>query len=151
MRVAGFRLVPLETPDPDAWAHAERLNAQCTGGKRPSAYRHRVTSRDVPPIKPVFADVPVAAIDFQSCDTFYTLLGERFSLAAVREADKARVKDRRRLRLAKIAEGIASERNPTMRTKVGNFRLQRRPRSRNRHRGTGRADREKAKNPRPPA
>jgi hypothetical protein len=108
MRAAGFRLVPLGVPGPDAWAHAERLNAQWDkarkGANAVETYPHGtlgwlfteyrtmgVWAKKAPRtreewelaweiIKPVFADVPVAAIDFQSCDTFYTLLGERFSL-----------------------------------------------------------------------
>jgi hypothetical protein len=42
-------------------------------------------------------------------------------LAAVREADKARIKGRRRLRLSKIADGIESERGPANTNKSGKF------------------------------
>jgi hypothetical protein len=64
-------------------------------------------------------------------------------LAAVREADKARIKGRRRLRLSKIADGIESERRPQREQKWEISDFARRPRSSGTDiKGTGRTGRE---------
>ena len=52
-------------------------------------------------------------------------------LAAVREADKARIEGRRRMKLSNIVAAIEAEQNPATENKVVTFRLERRQLSRN--------------------
>ena len=108
MKAIGFRLTPLGPDGPEAWLKAERLNCQWDQTRKDGAevetYGHgtlgwlheqyrtmgawakkEVRTReewelawDV--IKPVFADLPVGAIDFKACDTFYTELGKAYTL-----------------------------------------------------------------------
>jgi hypothetical protein len=107
MKAAGFRLVPLGPDGSEAWARAERLNADWDKTRQGEAveqyeretlgwlfHRYRrmhVWAKKQPRtreewdeawevIRPVFADVPVAEIDFPACDTFYAELGNSYSL-----------------------------------------------------------------------
>jgi hypothetical protein len=108
MKALGFRLTPLGPDGPDAWAQAEKLNAQWdkarAGESHVEAFDegtlgwlfHRYRAMGVwgkkavrtreewelawEIIDPVFGDVSVAAIDFPACDAFYTELGRHGSL-----------------------------------------------------------------------
>ena len=108
MKAMGFRVMPLGPDGPDAWARAERLNAEWDlvrkGGAGPKVFEHGklgwlfetyrtmgVWAKKEPRtreewelawriIEPVFADVRADTIDFPACDTFYTELGRVFSL-----------------------------------------------------------------------
>jgi hypothetical protein len=108
MKALGFRGMPLGLPGPEAWAQAERMNAEWdkarasgntvevyergTLGWLFDEYRKMGVWRKKEPrtreeweaawtvIRPIFADVLVSEIDFQACDAFYTGLEQKFSL-----------------------------------------------------------------------
>jgi hypothetical protein len=108
MRARGFRVIALGPPGPEAWAKAERMNAewdkaraagnaiaiyeQGTLGWLFDEYRKTgVWAKKEPRtreewedawtvIKHAFADQRVAEIDFLACDEFYTGLEKAFSL-----------------------------------------------------------------------
>lgn len=109
MRAAGFQRRPLGPPGPDAWAEAERLNAAWDASRRgqeqPSApvvpgsfrdvfdrYRRLGVWASKKPrtreewiyvwgiIEPVWADVPMADVDAELVDRFYTRIHSAYSL-----------------------------------------------------------------------
>src|SRR6516225_1991330 len=107
MRAFGFKVISLGLNGPEAWAHAERLNAEWDKARADGTtvlvyergtlgwlfddYRKRGVWRKKEArtreeweaawtvIRPIFADVLVSEIDFAACDEFYTGL-EKFSL-----------------------------------------------------------------------
>jgi hypothetical protein len=108
MKARGFRVLPLGPDGPEAWEKAEKLNAQWDAERKGQAAKrtwpdgtlgwlfdqYRKTNewaRKKPRtreewdlawkvIEPVFADIPVASIDYPTCDAFYAELDRSFSL-----------------------------------------------------------------------
>jgi hypothetical protein len=108
MKALGFRVMALGPHGPEAWAQAERMNAEWDNARARgntievyergtlgwlfNEYRKLGVWRKKEArtreeweaawtvIKPVFADVLVSEIDFSACDEFYTGLEKKFSL-----------------------------------------------------------------------
>jgi hypothetical protein len=109
MKALGFRVMALGPHGPEAWAQAERMNAEWDKARAAGASAVKHYERDTlgwlyaeyrkmgvwrkkesrtreewelawTVIEPIFADILVTEIDFPACDEFYTGLEQKFSL-----------------------------------------------------------------------